>query len=96
MAFFPFRMPKGASTIAGPAHIEAMRPFLERDVADEHTEADGDEQERLEVLFDGQVDEEAAHEEHYDVGPLAVGEPGEPPEGLYGVLQKGCERGRFL
>ena len=53
---------------------------VERYVADEHTEADGHEKHRLEVLLDGKPDEEQAYRQHNKVLPCGVVESCQMPE----------------
>jgi len=55
---------------------------VERDVADQDTKSDGNEQHGLEVLLDGKPDEEETYSEHHKVLPCRVIETGELPEGL--------------
>ena len=44
-----------------------LHPIEHRYVPDEHTEADGDEEERLKLIFDSQEDEEQPHQDHDEV-----------------------------
>lgn len=51
-----------------------------RDVADDHSESDRNEQERLPFLLDGKCDEHDADQDHHQILPGGVGESGEVPE----------------
>ena len=65
---------------------------VERYITDKYAEAYGHQQHGLEVLFDGQPDEEQAYGKHHEVAELGVGKTGELPELQQVVIEKIAER----
>ena len=64
-------------------------------IANEHTEADGHEQHRFEVLFDGEPDEEQAYGEHNEMLPCGVVESGKVPELCEVIHEKFAHNGNL-
>ena len=46
----------------------------EGDVSEDDAQSDGDEQQRLEILFDGEPDKEGSHRNHNEVPDGSIGE----------------------
>ena len=57
-----------------------MEAIGERDVADDDTEANRNQQHRLVLLEDGKADEEATDDDHDDVAEFCIGEAGVAPK----------------
>ena len=60
-------------------HVEDA---VQGQVGHQHTKADGQQQQRLELLDDGQIQQHAGHGEHDGVLPAALGEEDLCPAGL--------------
>ena len=70
-----------------------LHPIEHRYVPNEHTEADGDKEERLKLISDGQEDEEQTHQDHDEVPHRCIRYSREGIERLHILNQKAPEGG---